>query len=61
MEKEDIKIESSIKDFEKYNSEIINLKNKIEEEINKLNILYEKTVRDLNESFKIKYEKLKKE
>ena len=61
MEKEDIKIESSIKDFEKYNSEIINLKNKIEEEINKLNILYEKTVKDLNESFKIKYEKLKKE
>ena len=61
MAKEDVKIESSTKDFKNYNEKIIKLKNKIEEEINNINILYEKTIKDLTESFKIKYEKLKKE
>ena len=39
----------------------INLKNKIENEIKKLDELYNKVIDNLNKSYKNKYEKLKKE
>ena len=41
--------------------QIISLKDKIENEINKLNSLYEKTINDLTQSFQKKHEKLLKE
>ena len=41
--------------------QIINLKDKIENEINKLNNIYEKAINDLTQSFQKKHEKLIKE
>ena len=58
LKKENITIESSIKEFNELNNKVIDLKNKIENEINKINNLYEKTLNDLTKSFLIKHEKL---
>ena len=40
---------------------VIDLKDKIEKEINNINILYEKTINDLTKSYELKHEKLLKE
>ena len=58
IEKENINIESSTEEFDKIIEKTISLKNKIEEEINNINILYEKTMKELTNSFAQKHEKL---
>ena len=61
LKKENITIDSVTKDFNEISEKTINLKNKIENEINKINELYEKILNDLTQSFLIKHEKLIKE
>ena len=61
FEKENITIESSTKDFNESNQKIIDLKNKIENEINKVNNLYEKVIDELTKSFIKKHEELLKQ
>ena len=58
FEKENINIESSAQEFGGIIEKTISLKNKIEKEINNINILYEKTMKDLISSFVQKHEKL---
>jgi len=58
IENENINIESSSQEFGKIIEKTISLKNKIEEEINKINILYEQTMKELTNSFAQKHEKL---
>ena len=55
---ENINIESSTQEFDKIIEKTISLKNIIEEEINNINILYEKTMKELTNSFPQKHEKL---
>jgi F0F1-type ATP synthase membrane subunit b/b' len=55
-----ILINSCLKDFNELLQKTINLKNKIENEIKKLDELYNKIIDNLNKSYKNKYEKLKK-
>ncbi len=61
LEKENITIESVTNDFNSFANKIIELKNKIETEINKINNLYEKTIDDLTKSYLKKHEQLLKE
>ena len=61
MNKENITIESSILEFNDVVKKIKVLKDKIENEINEINKLYEKTINDLTKSFEIKHEKLLQE
>ena len=61
FEKENITIESSTKDFNESNQKIIDLKNRIENEINKVNNLYEKVIDELTKSFIKKHEELLKQ
>ena len=61
LKKENLTIESSTKDFSGIVEKVINLKKKIENEINNINELYEKTISIVTKSFEQKYEKLKKE
>ena len=61
LKKENITLEYSAKEFNDIVQKIICLKEKIENEINKINNLYEKTVDELSKSFKKKHEKLIKE
>ena len=61
LEKENITIESSIREFNEITKKVIDLKNKIENEINEVNTLYEKTLNDLKNSYILKHEKLIKE
>ena len=58
LQKENITIESSTKNIIESSKKITNLKNKIEEEINKVNDLYEKTIKDLTLSYEKKHELL---
>ena len=58
---ENISLENSTKNFDNLLSKIVSLKEKIEEEINKINNLFEKANEDLTKSFKIKHEKLNQE
>ena len=61
MKKVNISIESASKEYIDFSQKIIDLKNKIENEINTINELYEKTINDLTKSFQIKHENLLKE
>ena len=61
MEKENIKLELVKNEFDDTSQKIINLENKIEDEINKVNKLYEKTIGDVRKSFMNKHEELIKE
>ena len=61
LKKENITIESSIKEFNNNSLKLSELKNKIEDEINKINNLYEKTIDELTKSFLKRHEKLLKE
>ena len=61
LEKENITIEVNKNEFNDISQKAIDLKNKIENEINKINKLYEETIDKLTKSFQIKHEKLVKE
>ena len=61
LKKENITINDSIKDFDLFAQNVINIKDKIENEIKKINIEYEKVDKEVNKSFKLKKEKLLKE
>ena len=61
LNKTNIIKESEIQEFEKMSKKTEYLKNKIEEEINKINSLYDKTISNLTSSFIKKHEKLLKE
>jgi len=61
LQKENITLDYSAKEFNDLIQKINNLKEKIENEIDKINNLYEKTVDELAKSFQIKHEKLIKE
>ena len=61
IEKYNFTIESSTKESSEFLEKIKNLKNKIENEIDNINNLYEKTINDLTNSFLLKHEKLIKE
>ena len=61
MKKENITIESVSNNFNNIYDVIVNLKNIIEKEIDKINILYETTMDNLAKSFLKKHEQLLKE
>ena len=61
LKKENITLENSTKNFDNLLSKIVSLKEKIEEEISKINNLFEKANDDLTKSFKKKHEKLTQE
>ena len=54
-------MESEIKELNNLEAKIIDLKSKIEIEINEINILYEKALDDVTKSFEMKHEILYKE
>ena len=60
IKKENLSIEFSKAEFDEINKKIIELKNKIEKEINNINILFDKTLEDLTKSFEEKISNLKK-
>ena len=55
LKKENITIENSTKEFNNYLEKISNLKNKVENEILKLDELYEKTNKEMTKSFEEKH------
>ena len=61
LQKENITLETSTKNFDNLFEKINLLKKKTEEEINKINNLFEKVNEDLTKSFQLKHEKLYKE
>ena len=61
LQKENIAIESVTSDFNNIFQKAIDLKNKIENEINSINQLYEKKINDLTNSYLKKHEQLIKE
>ena len=61
LKEENITLDSVTKEFNDISKKTINLKNKIENEINKINELYEKTLNELTQSFLLKHEQLIKE
>ena len=61
LKKENVTLDNSINKFIEITKQIIGLKDKIENEINKINKLYEQTNNDLLKFFKKKHEKLIKE
>ena len=61
LKKENITIENSTKEFNNYLEKISNLKNKVENEILKLDELYEKTNKEMTKSFEKKHLNLTKE
>ena len=58
MKKENITLDSSTKKFNELSEKAILLKEKIEQEINEINKLYEKVNTELTKSYEIKHEKL---
>ena len=61
FKKEKIKLDTYINKYNEIYEIIINLKSKMEDEIKKIDQLYNKTIEDMTKSFQNKYEKLKKE
>ena len=61
LSKENITIELVKNDFNEISQKVIDLKNKIENEINKINELYEITINELAKSYIKKHEILIKE
>ena len=61
LKKEIISINDYIKEFDISGLNIINIKNKIENEINNINISYEKVEKETSKSFEIKHEILIKQ
>ena len=60
IKKENVTIEFSKAEFDEKNKKLIELKNKIEKEINNINISFDKTLEDLTKSFEEKITNLKK-
>ena len=58
LKKNDILIDSSIKNFKDLSQKIINLKNKIENEINEINKLYDNVNKEVTKSFEEEHAKL---
>ena len=56
LKKENISINDYIKEFDINAQNIINIKNKIENEINNINISYEKVEKETSKSFELKHE-----
>ena len=61
FKKENVSLDNSINKFIEVTKQVIGLKDKIENEINKVNELYEQTNNDLIKSFQKKHEQLLKE
>ena len=61
MKKENITIESCQKIFNEFLKKTVDLKEKIEKEINEIDKLYDQIFNEVTKSFEIKHEKLKKE
>ena len=61
LKKENITIEDSMKEFDKFIDKTNELKNQIEKEINDINKLYDKTIDELKKTFEKRHEKLVKE
>ena len=61
LKKENITIETTKNDFEKYFEKVNSLKESIENEIEKINNLYDKIFQEVTKSFQLKHEKLLKE
>ena len=61
LKKENLNINDYIKEFDKSAKNVINIKEKIENEINKINELYEKMDKETTKSFELKHEQLIKE
>ena len=61
LKKENITIESSIKEFNENIQKTIYLKNNIEKQINEIDNSYDKVYKELTKSFELKHEKLTKE
>ena len=61
IKKENFSIETVKKENQDFTKKLIELKNKVEEEINKINDIFEKTIDDLTKSFQRKHEALLKE
>ena len=61
LKKENINIKDYIKEFDESAKNVITIKDKIENEIKKINELYEKMELETTESFKLKHDKLKEE
>ena len=55
LNKENISLESSYKDYKQYEEKIINLKGKIEEEIKKIDKIYDEIDKDITSSYKEKH------
>ena len=56
LKKENISINDYIKEFDIIAQNIINIKNKIENEINNINITYDKIDKETSKSFELKHE-----
>ena len=61
LKKENIIINEYTKEFDTNAQNITNIKNKIEKEINEINLAYEKAEKETSKSFELKHEKLIKE
>ena len=61
LKKENINIDSNNQELIDVNEKIVELKNKIESEIEKINSLFDKTMEEVTKSYKRKHEKLLKE
>ena len=61
LKKENINIKDYIKEFDESAKNVITIKEKVENEIKKINELYEKMDLETTESFKLKHDKLKEE
>ena len=61
LKKENININDYIKEFDESAKNVINIKDKIENEIKKINELYEKMDKETTKSFELKHEQLIKQ
>ena len=61
LKKENITLDSSIKQFDEIALKLEKLKNLIEKEINEIDLAYDNVNKKLTKSFELKYEKLIKE
>ena len=58
LKKENLNINDYMKDFDEWAKNVINIKDKIENEISKINESYEKMDKELKKSFELKHEQL---
>ena len=58
LKKENLNINDYMKDFDEWAKNVINIKDKIENEISKINESYEKMNKEIKKSFELKHEQL---